>query len=118
MAAPRPTQSAQSTQPFIIVGALSNASGLGEPARPPHDALKMCGLPVFGVDLSTELMQPLDHCNFAFLDGRNLYGPATMILHVNSPFIPLAMWHIGRRLVRNKYVVGHWAWELPGVPVE
>jgi glycosyltransferase involved in cell wall biosynthesis len=118
MAAPRPTPGARSTQPFIIVGALSTASGLGETARLSHDALNVCGLSVFGIDLSAELMQPVDRFSFAFLDGRNVYGPATMIVHVNSPFIPFAIWRIGRHLMRNKYVVGYWAWELPGVPGE
>jgi glycosyltransferase involved in cell wall biosynthesis len=104
--------------PVIVAGALRNASGLGESARLCHDALKPSGPPVFGIDLTVGLMQPLDHPDFAFTDGRMHEGPGTLIVHVNSPLMPLAMWRLGRRLVRDKYVIGYWAWELPDVPAD
>jgi glycosyltransferase involved in cell wall biosynthesis len=95
---------------------LRTASGLGESARLCHDALKATGYEVFGVDLTSDLMQAFDYPEFAFADGRDVAGPATLLLHVNSPLAPLAMLRLGRRFVRDKYVVGYWAWELPRVP--
>jgi glycosyltransferase involved in cell wall biosynthesis len=80
--------------------------------------LKEAGLPVFGIDLTAALMQPIDYSSFQFVDGSSLSGPATLILHVNSPLVPLALLKIGRKFLHNKYVVGCWAWELPSVPRE
>jgi len=45
-------------------------------------------------------------------------GAGTIILHVNAPFVPLALMYLGKRLVANKRLVGYWAWELPAVPPE
>jgi glycosyltransferase involved in cell wall biosynthesis len=114
--APRPTPSAIAKLPIIVVGALTTASGLGQSARLCHDALKAAGVPVYGIDLTTALMQAVDYPDFEFTDGRALQGPGTLILHVNSPLVPLALVHLGRKLVRNKRIVCCWAWELPEVP--
>jgi glycosyltransferase involved in cell wall biosynthesis len=114
--APRPSYKAIAKLPIIVVGALRTASGLGESARLCHDALKAGGLPVFGIDLTAALMQPDDYTSFAFADGHALQGAGTLILHVNSPLVPLAMLRLGRRLIRDKRIVGCWAWELPNVP--
>ena len=117
LAAPRPTVNAEPGVPILVAGALRTASGLGESARLCHDALKVAGLPVFGVDLTSALMQPEDYPDFAFVDGRTLdEGVGTIILHINSPLVPLAMLRLGRRLVHNKRIVGYWAWELRQVP--
>jgi glycosyltransferase involved in cell wall biosynthesis len=116
--APRPSSNAKAAFPFVVSGALRSSSGLGQSARLCHDALKAVGLPVFGIDLSAALMQPVDNPNFQFVDGHLLRGPATLILHVNSPLVPLAMFKIGPKFLRDKYVIGCWAWELPAVPDE
>ena len=97
VAAPRPTSRARPALPIVVAGALRTASGLGQSARLCHDALKVAGERVFGLDLTSALMQPADHADFAFADGGAVLGPGTLILHVNSPLVPLAMWrHIGR----------------------
>jgi glycosyltransferase involved in cell wall biosynthesis len=114
--APRPTFGAKPAAPLIVAGTLHTASGLGRSARLCHDALGLSGLPVHGVDLTLGLMQPVDRAEFAFADGRGCEGPGTLILHINSPLVPLAQWRLGSRLVRDKYIVGYWAWELPEVP--
>lgn len=71
---------------------------------------------MFGIDLTAGLMQRLDTPDFAFADGGSLDGPGTLIVHVNSPLMPFAIWCLGRSVVANKYVIGYWAWELPDVP--
>lgn len=113
--APLPTPWARPTTPIIVAGALRTASGLGESARLCHDALKVSGKEVFGIDLTAGLMQPMDRADFAFADARTQEGPGTLIVHVNSPLMPLAIWLLGRKVVRDKYIVGYWAWELPEV---
>ena len=116
--APRPAADVVAALPIIVAGALRTASGLGESARLCHDALKAAGLPVFGIDLTAGLMQPEDDAGFAFADGRHLTGRGTLVLHVNSPLVPLAMMRLGRAIVHQKRIIGCWAWELPGVPAD
>ncbi len=114
--APRPLQWTRPAEPIIVAGMLRAATGLGTSARLCHDALKASGLQVHGIDLTADMMQPCDRSDFSFVDGGALAGPGTIILHVNSPLVPLAMLRLGRRVTRDKYVVGYWAWELPDVP--
>jgi glycosyltransferase involved in cell wall biosynthesis len=116
LVAPRPSPKIEPAAPIIVAGVFDTASGLGESARLCYDALKMAGVSVFGIDLTAALMQPSDVPGFAFVDGRSCEGPGTLILHVNSPLVPLAMWQLGRWLVAAKFIVGYWAWELPEVP--
>jgi glycosyltransferase involved in cell wall biosynthesis len=116
LAAPRPSPMAEPDLPILVAGALRTASGLGESARLCHDALKAAGMPVGGIDLTNGLMQRADHPDFVFDDAHAWEGPGTLILHVNSPLVPLAILRLGRRLVQGKRIVGYWAWELPDVP--
>ena len=114
--APRPSRNSQASEPVIIAGAFSTASGLGQSARLCHDALKASGVAVQGIDLSADLMQPSDSPGFAFADGRGCIGSGTLILFVNAPLVPLAMLRLGHRAVRDKKIIGYWAWELPALP--
>lgn len=117
-AAPRPSVGAVATTPLIVAGTFRTTSGLGESARLCHDALRAAGeSPVLGLDLSAALKQPSD-TEFAITDARGHTGPGTLILHVNAPLVPLAMLRLGRRFLREKYVIGCWAWELPQLPAE
>lgn len=113
--APRPQRAARAAQPIIVVGALRSATGLGESARLCHDALKNSGFQIYGIDIGAALMQPAD-VDFNFNDGSAIYGRGTIIAHVNSPLMPLAMVRLGRRLIRCKRIIGYWAWELPRTP--
>ena len=115
LAAPRPTSGAAPRFPIAVVGALKTASGLGESARLCHAALQANGLTGQGVDIGSTLMQPEDYGGLQG-GGRVPEGPGTLILHVNSPLVPLAMLHLGGPVTRGKYIVGCWAWELPVVP--
>lgn len=118
LVAPRPTSQAKPSTPLLVAGALRTMSGLGESARLCHDALAVAGRDVHGIDLAAALIQPVDCPEFNFVEGRAVDGPGTLILHVNGPLVPLAMLSLGRRVVRHKYVIGYWAWELPKVPSE
>ena len=111
-------QNVQDGGPIVVVGSLRTASGLGESARLCHDALRALGLPVYAIDISHLLMQPDDGVAFEFADGRSLSGPASLILHVSGPLMPLAMLGLPRRLVQYSRVIGYWAWELPKLPAD
>jgi glycosyltransferase involved in cell wall biosynthesis len=116
--APRPDRSAQPAEPIIVAGALRSSTGLGQSARLCYRALETAGYDVRGIDMSALFMQPTDLPGFAYRDGTGLEGSGTLILHVNSPFLPLALWSLGKSVVRGKWVVGYWAWELPRVPAD
>ena len=116
--APTISESCRVTGPIIVVGPLQTASGLGESARLCHDALKVLGHPVFGIDVTHILMQPDDGAGFQYADGRGVIEPATLIFHVNAPLMALAMLSLPRKLVRQSRVIGYWAWELSGVPAD
>ena len=116
--APRPDRLAHPAEPIIVAGALRSSTGLGQAARLCYRTLEAAGYDVRGIDMSALFMQPTDLPGFAYRDGTGLEGPGTLILHVNSPFVPLALWSLGRSVVRGKWVVGCWNWELPRVPAE
>lgn len=116
MLSPRPSNNTQAHWPIIVVGSFKTASGLGQSARLCYEALQELGLPVYGVDISHSLMQKLDMADYPFEDGRTIQGPATLIIHVNAPLMPLALLALGRTFVRDRRVVGYWAWELPEAP--
>lgn len=118
LAAPRVTPNAKPALPIIVAGPLRTASGIGESARLCHSALAAAGLPVYGVDLTTALMQELDFPEYPFEGAEALRGSGTIILHVNSPLVPIAMLKLGRDFLHGKHVVGYWAWELPAAPGE
>jgi glycosyltransferase involved in cell wall biosynthesis len=115
--APRPTVGARPSEPIIVVGPLRTATGLGQSARLCYDALRLAGFDVRAIDLTSTLMQPEDYSSFEWINGRSCLGQGTLIIHVNAPFLALAMTQLGSR-VRDKFVVGYWAWELPRVPEE
>ncbi|MFL5287690.1 MAG: glycosyltransferase family 4 protein [Rhodopila sp.] len=47
---------------------------------------------------------------------RGPAGPGTLVVHVNGPMMPWAMFALGRRTVADKRVVGNWVWEVPRLP--
>ncbi len=116
--APRPNPAAMPANPILVAGALRTASGLGESARLCLYALQQAGIDARPVDLTEDLMQGDDGCIVDGEDARDLSGPATVVLHVNGPLVPMAMLRLGRRFVAGKYVVGYWAWELPNLPAD
>jgi glycosyltransferase involved in cell wall biosynthesis len=117
-AAPRVAPNAKPALPIIVAGPLRTASGIGETARLCHSALAAAGLPVYGLDLTTALMQELDFPGYRFENAGGLRGSGTIILHVNSPMVPIAMLRLGRDFLHGKHVIGYWAWELPAAPSE
>jgi glycosyltransferase involved in cell wall biosynthesis len=118
LAAPRRDPGARPREPIIVVGCLRSATGLGESARLCYGALQASGFDVRGIDVSSVLLQPRDFPDYEFRDGGSLHGPATLVMHVNAPLMPLVLMSIDRQMLRDKWIVGYWAWELPIVPRE
>lgn len=104
--------------PVVIGGVVRSATGLGESARMNVDGVRHAGLPFAVLDLSDSFLGPPD-AGLPSLSGTvPAAGPGSLILHVSGPFIPYALRHCGRALVRDKYVIGFWHWELPRLPAD
>lgn len=114
--APQPGIEANTHGPVIVAGLLRTASGLGEGARLSYCALASAGRDVRGIDLSSSFPELGAHVEFPFLDGTDVEGPGTIMLHISGPFVPIAMMRLGRRVIAGKKIIGYWVWELPGVP--
>ena len=89
-------------------------SGIGEGARLAYDALEAAGMAPAAFDISGAFGQ-------AELEGpaRRPIVPGsggTLIVHHNAPFLPHALWALGRARVRGRRIIGYWAWEFPRIP--
>jgi hypothetical protein len=106
--APRPTPEVKAGLPIIVAGALRTASRLGESARFCHDALRSASLPVHGLNLSRDLLQPEDFPCFQF-SAAAYWGRAPSFPHVNSPYVPLALLRFGKHSFAQTH---HRVWGL------
>jgi glycosyltransferase involved in cell wall biosynthesis len=89
--------------------ALVNRHGL--PLRPFE------GFSVLGIDLSRFFPgHPGGFLTCDLLDGRGYRGPAHVIIVINAPEMKYALCLLGRSFLRDKFVTGSWAWELPSLP--
>ncbi len=89
-------------------------SGIGEGARLAYDALEAAGMAPAAFDISAAFGQ-------AEIAGppRRAIVPGsggTLVVHHNAPFLPHALWALGRARVRGRRVIGYWAWEFPRIP--
>ena len=114
--APRISSDAKAVPPLIVVGRLSQVSGLGAAARACHDALAAGNMPVYGIDITNKPKRKQIFANFEWRDGRELTGAGTVLLHVPGPLVPLVLIRLGRKFVRGKRIIAHWFWELQELP--
>lgn len=102
--------------PVIVGGVLRSATGLGESARMNVEGVRKAGLPFGTVDFSGTLLGHADLPLLPQSGDATPIGPGSLVLHVSGPFVPYALGCCGRRVVRDKHVVGYWHWELPRLP--
>ena len=112
--APLPDRAPRGGFPIAIAGLFSTMSGIGEGARLAYDALEAAGMAPAAFDISgafgqAELEAPQRRPVVAGSGG-------TLVVHHNAPFLPHALWAIGRARVRGRRVIGYWAWEFPRIP--
>ncbi|MCH4091616.1 glycosyltransferase family 4 protein [Acetobacter sp.] len=92
---------------LLVGGEINRASGLGEGARIMLRACRALGIPASGFQAS--LLEGVSPPS----DGPTR---SPLILHVNSPSLPSVLLKLGRGFLRNRRIIGYWAWELPVVP--
>jgi len=99
-----------------IAGELSRASGLGEGARVMLRALDYLAMPNWAVDIG-DLLPGASHEIAVSLCQPPPAG-TPLVLHVNPPMLPLVLLRLPRALIRERRLIGYWAWELPVAPTE
>jgi glycosyltransferase involved in cell wall biosynthesis len=114
--APTPDVRPRGGFPLGIAGLFSTASGVGEGARLAYTALDAAGYAPTAFDLSSAFGQ----VEFCTGDVRRALSPGsgTLIVHHNGPFLPHALWALGRAQVQARRIIGYWAWELPQLPAD
>jgi hypothetical protein len=97
--------------PVTVAGYFRATTGLGAATRRLAAGLRDQGLEVAEADLTGPLRQgpPGPPPNVP-------PGPGTLLVHVNGPMLPWALFALGRRAVAGKRVIGVWNWELPALP--
>lgn len=112
--APAPDADPRGGFPLGIAGLFSTASGIGEGARLAYAALEAEGHTPAAFDLSAAFGQTELPANTT----RRALAPSggSLIVHHNGPFLPHALWALGREQVRARRIIGYWAWELPRLP--
>ena len=114
MLAPLPDAKPRGGFPIGIAGLFSTASGVGEGARLAYASLEAAGLAPTAFDLSPAFGQ------VELGEGARRRpvtpGAGSLIVHHNGPYLPHALWALGRARVRGRRIIGYWAWELPRLP--
>ena len=112
--APLPDANPRGGFPLAIAGLFSTASGVGEGARLAYAALDAAGYAPAAFDLSPAFGQ----VELVDTAQRRALAPSggSVIVHHNGPFLPHALWALGRARVRGRRIIGYWAWELPRLP--
>jgi glycosyltransferase involved in cell wall biosynthesis len=112
--APVPDAHPRGGFPLGIAGLFSTASGVGEGARLAYAALETAGYAPSAFDLSSAFGQ------VELIEGPRRRavtpGAGSLIVHHNGPYLPHALWALGRARVRGRRIIGYWAWELPRLP--
>lgn len=114
--APSPAAHPVAGRSVVVAGVLRAATGLGQSARYCREALVALGETVETADVSDAFLAASPEVPAEASDSETSTGPGIVILHVNAPLLPLACLRLGRTRLRDRVVVGYWAWELPDVP--
>lgn len=113
---PKPSPQPDGRGPICVAGVFQSPSGLGHSARLCLRAFSKAGYETRLFDLSGVLFARRGTV-VPSASARWCKGPGTVVVHVNAPLLPLALWRLGRSRVQGKLVVGYWAWELPQAPL-
>ena len=95
---------------IVVAGELARSSGLGELARLNLRGLASLGRHTWAIDTGTAVQRGQAPEQVDIPQG------APLLLHVNSPYLPLALMRLPRGMARGRRIIGYWAWELPTVP--
>lgn len=107
--------------PLYVLGAFASSSGLAESARLYAHARKAEGLDVICLDITRAMEQRVDYSEeiagvVSFDQRHTLSAPGTIVIHANPPHFQLTLARLGSDFMKNKRIVGYWAWEVEALP--
>lgn len=105
----------QDTYGVNLIGYLRADMGVGEASRGNAKALESAGIP-FGV-INFEKGNPSKMTNLSFQYKEmftNLFR--YNLIHINADQLPFVISDMGDSILKGKYNIGFWAWELPEFP--
>ncbi len=100
--------------PAIVAGLLGTSSGLGEAARHMLREFQARGIPTFGANVSRFAV--LEDFEAGPLWPQDAPNGGSVIFHINPDILSLVMRAIGHKNLRQRKIIGCWAWELEVVP--
>lgn len=107
-------------EPVYVCGAFYSSSGLAQSARLYAEDVERAGRQALPVDITAAMMARRDfqprHAPMSLEQVRPMTGHGTVVVHANPPYFQLALCRLGKEFLKNKRVVGYWAWELEAVP--
>lgn len=101
--------------PVAVAGLLRSTTGLGQGARLCLAALQKVGYETRSLDLGRFLYW---HSGVTVELGREMMPGegGQIIIHLNPLELALVLPFLGRRLLKDKKIIGYWAWELENIP--
>lgn len=108
-------------QPLYVLGAFASSSGIAEGARLYAQARRHEGKDVICLDITQAMQQRVDFTQslqgvVPFDERQRLVRSGTVIIHANPPQFQLALLQLGKHFLRNKRILGYWAWEVETLP--
>ncbi len=104
--AAKPNQPGPATSNGVIVaGDLAGPNGLAESARILHQVIAMHGLARGTAPLGLPSVVPKMQANVP--------KDAALLAVINAPILPVGLLRHSRDFLKNRRVIGMWAWELP-----
>jgi len=98
----------------LVAGLLSSPNGIGRGGRLVCNAILDLGYDVSAFDLSPVIQPELSSISVPETASDDGKGP--IILHVNPTEVPKALHLLRDKNLKNRRLIGVWAWELEQVP--
>jgi glycosyltransferase involved in cell wall biosynthesis len=81
-----------------------------------YEALDACGLQPAAFDLSGAFDQVDLPTPTALRPMVDAGSGGSLVVHMSGPYLPYALYKLGRKLTQGRRIIGYWAWELPRIP--
>ena len=101
--------------PVIVSGLLRSTLGLGQGARSFVVAFRDMGVDVRVSDLGDKFHRS-DTVEVDLGRPPRVAEGGVLIVHLNPPELPMGLFHLGRKQLKHKNIIGYWTWELPTLP--
>ncbi|MBI3776627.1 MAG: glycosyltransferase family 4 protein [Gammaproteobacteria bacterium] len=101
--------------PVTVSGFIRSTLGLGQGARSFVAAFRDMGLDVRVSDLGDKFHRS-DIVEVDLGRPPRSEEGGVLIVHLNPPELSAGLFHLGRKQLKHKNIIGYWTWELPTLP--